>query len=400
MSSRSMVNLSPRVAISSSASLRAGRGAYSVRPVQSVAASLGSSSFSSSSGLLMGGLALASNEKNTMQNLNSRLEAYLEQVRSLEESNKALEIEIQNFGANRTIDGFDWSVYDKTVRPLQQQILDAILTNSRIALEVDNAKLAAEDFKNKWESELMLRQSVEADINGLHQLKDTYLQLQSDLARDIAALEDEIAFLKKNHAEELRQLRQQKTQDIQVEVDAAPSVDLAEALKHMRDAYTKMAEDNQRDLDAWYNQQVQIQTTQVTQNTQALTAGKTELAGLRQQLLTLEAEYNSLSGTIAALQNSLDNTELRYADELQRLLCDVGRLEGELAGLISSLKVQTQEYEALLNEKMRLEGEIQKYRTLLDGGNRDLLEIKSSLRGGKAGGTIITAITTEREVRS
>ncbi|XP_078063709.1 keratin, type I cytoskeletal 19-like [Mustelus asterias] len=332
------------------------------------AGGLGAGFGAGSSSFMVGGLG--GNEKDTMQNLNNRMSVYMEQVRSLEQANMNLEKEIREFASSRSFECFDWSIYDSTIKPLQQQILNGILQNSHISLETDNAKLAAQDFKNKWESELMLRQSVEADINGLHQLKDTYLQLQSNLALDITSLEDEIAFLKKNHAEELRQLRQQKTQDIQVEVDAAPSVDLTEALKQMRDAYTKMADANQKDLDVWYNQQVQIQTTQVAQNTQAVTGGKTELAGLRQQLQTLEAEWNSLSGTIAALQNSLDNTELRYRNELQRLLNEVGRLEGELAGLINGLKIQSQEYEALLNEKMRLEAEIHKYRILLDGGQK------------------------------
>eukprot|EP00061_Rhincodon_typus_P010796 g35348.t1 len=155
---------------------------------------------SSSSATLLGSGALMVDEKNTLQNLNERLATFLSRVKSLEDSNKDLEKQIRDFGT-RSIEGFDWSIYEQTVKPIQQQILEATMQNSRIALEIDNAKLAAEDFKNKWDSELMLRQSVENDIDGLHQLKDTYLQLQSSLVDEIAGLEDEIAFMKKDHEE-------------------------------------------------------------------------------------------------------------------------------------------------------------------------------------------------------
>ncbi|XP_078387647.1 keratin, type I cytoskeletal 19-like [Cetorhinus maximus] len=338
---------------------------------------LGARGGSSSLSLSSGGLWM-NNEKDTMQNLNQRLSSYLDKVRSLELANSNLEKQIQEIASSRTIDCFDWSIYNTTVKPLQQQIINSIQLNTRISLETDNARLAAEDFKNKWESELMLRQSVESDINGLHQLKDTYLQLQTDLAHDIAGLEDEIAYLTRNHKEELKLLRQQKTQDIQVEVDAGPSVDLAAALQAMRENYTKIADKNQKDLDDWYKQQVQVQVTQTTQSTQALDTSKVELTQLRQQMQTLDAEYNSLRGTISALQNALNNTDARYDMELRNLLARSSQLEGELGNLLASITQQGQEYEYLLNIKMKLEAEILKYRTLLEGGSEKITYSGSS----------------------
>ncbi|XP_067829225.1 keratin, type I cytoskeletal 18-like [Heptranchias perlo] len=358
----------------------------------------------SSSSFMMGGGGLVSNEKDAMQDLNHRLANYLSKVQMLEQSNKDLEKQIREFASNRTIDGFDWTLYEKTVKPLQQQILEAILLSSRIALEVDNAKLAAEDFRNKWESELMLRQSVENDIDGLHQLKDTYLQLQGNLTNEINGLEDEIAYLKKNHEEELRLLRQQQTHDVQVEVDSVPSVDLSATLKELRDRYSQIADQNQQELDAWYKQQVAIKVTETTQTNQALVGAKGELSQYRHQLQSLEAEYNSLSGNLAALQNTLNETEGRYAMEHQQILARVSQLEGELGGIRNDLMRQSQDYQILLNYKMKLEAEIQQYKLLLEGGNQSLVGSSSSssfptsLTGKSSGGstTIITTTTTER----
>lgn len=44
-------------------------------------------------------------------------------------------------------------------------------------------------------------------------------------------------------------------------------------------------------------------------------------------------------------------------------------LEEELSKLRSNIQGQTQEYEALLNMKMKLESEIATYKVLLDGGD-------------------------------
>ncbi|XP_038640902.1 keratin, type I cytoskeletal 18-like [Scyliorhinus canicula] len=157
-----------------------------------------------------------------------------------------------------------------------------------------------------------------------------------------------------------------------------------------------MVNDNKKDLDDWYKQQVQVQNTHVTQNTQALTSGQAELATFRQQIQTLEADYNALYGSLAALQNALDNTEGRYDKELHRLFGSIAHLEGELGSLRNSLKGQTEEYQSLLNLKMKLEAEIRDYKTLLEGGSRNLVSGSGKSSGGSS--MTITTSTIEREV--
>lgn len=69
----------------------------------------------------------------------------------------------------------------------------------------------------------------------------------------------------------------------------------------------------------------------------------------------------------ASLEGTLRDTELRFNMEIESLNSIIVGLEAELTQLRSNIQLQTQDYEALLNTKMKLEAEIATYRRLLDG---------------------------------
>ncbi|NXQ52911.1 KRT36 protein, partial [Anthoscopus minutus] len=149
-----------------------------------------------------GDLLLSGNEKVTMQNLNDRLANYLEKVRRLEEENAQLEHNIREWYRKQAPNvSKDYSAYYQTIEQLQNQIISATVDNNRMLLDIDNSKMTADDFRMKYENELVIRQTVEADINGLRNLMDDLTLVRSSLEAELESLKDELIALKRNHEE-------------------------------------------------------------------------------------------------------------------------------------------------------------------------------------------------------
>ncbi|XP_055476258.1 keratin, type I cytoskeletal 12 [Psammomys obesus] len=317
-----------------------------------------------------GGL-LSGSEKETMQNLNDRLASYLGKVRALEEANAELENKIREwYETQRPGDAgsqSDYSKYYPLIEDLKNKIISASVGNAQIVLQIDNARLAAEDFRMKYENELALRQTVEADISRLRQVLDELTLARADLEAQTENLTEELAYMKKNHEEELKSFQAGGPGEVKVEMDAAPGVDLTKILNEMRAQYEALADQNRKDAEAWFLEKSGELRKEISSNTELLQSSKSEITDLKRLLQNLEIELQSQLAMKASLEASLAETEGGYCCQLSQVQQLIGGLEEQIQQVRADAECQNADHQRLLGVKARLEMEIETYRQLLDG---------------------------------
>ncbi|KAM6163578.1 keratin, type I cuticular Ha2 [Rhynchocyon petersi] len=307
------------------------------------------------------------NEKETMQFLNDRLANYLEKVRQLEQENASLESKIQEACQSQVPTLCpDYQSYFRTIEELQQKVLCTKAENARMVVHIDNAKLAADDFRTKYETEVSLRHLVEADINGLRRILDELTLCKADLEAQVESLKEELLCLKKNHEEEVSALRCQLGDRLNIEVDAEPPVDLNRMLEEMRCQYESVVETNRRDVEEWFNTQMEELNQQVATSSEQLQSYQSDIIDLRRTVNALEIELQAQHSLRDSLENTLTETEARYSSQLSQMQCMITNVESQLADIRCDLERQNQEYKVLLDVKARLECEINTYRGLLE----------------------------------
>ncbi|XP_051992543.1 keratin, type I cytoskeletal 13 [Xyrauchen texanus] len=308
------------------------------------------------------------NEKFTMQSLNDRLASYLVKVRSLEKANADLELKIRQFVDSKTSPvAHEFSAFYATIHDLQTKILAAIHLKGGVHLSIDNTHLAVNDFKMKFETEHIMRQSVEADIAGLKRVLDELNLTRKDLSMQIDGLKEELVFLKKNHEEDLLAARSQMSGQVHVEVDAAPQEDLIKVLAEIREHYEAVTAKNQRDLEHWFKTKAETLKQDVVTSTTDLKSSRSEVSVVKSRLQSLEIELQSLLTMKSSLEATLSDTKARYSMKMSGYQNQVTFFEDQLVQLRADLERQSNEYQILLDIKTRLEMEIAEYRRLMDG---------------------------------
>ncbi|KAL8175984.1 UNVERIFIED_CONTAM: hypothetical protein K2H54_016739 [Gekko kuhli] len=305
-----------------------------------------------------------------MQNLNDRLACYMDKVRGLEEENNEYEHLIREWyqKQGRSTSPRDYSRYYSEIDKLTEELIHEALGTNKLMLDIDNTKMAIDDFKMKYETECGLRQSVEADLHGLRPLLDKLTLDKSDLEMQYESLQEELIHLKKNHCEIQQSAQSQSGGDVTVEVNSNAGPDLKKQLDEMRCEYEQIIADNRREVEEWYESKMEEVRQQVSSSCQEIDSSQKEAADLRREYQSLEIELQSHLSMVQSLQNNVNDMEGRYGMLLQQIVSQIEPVEAELAGIKCETQQQNQEYQTLLGIKGRLEQEICQYHQLLEEG--------------------------------
>ncbi|KAK1327585.1 hypothetical protein QTO34_012874 [Cnephaeus nilssonii] len=172
-------------------------------------------------------------KKQIKQCLNDHLASYLERVRSLKaDTRETGEHNPKTHGEGTQVR--DWGHYFKTMEDQRAQIFASSVDNASIILQMDNACLAADDFRVKYE------------------IGVTWLQLETE----IKALEEERLFMK-NHKEEANGLQNQTANSGLMWSWMLPTSGPQQDPGRQRASYDKLAQKNREELDKHWSHQTE-----------------------------------------------------------------------------------------------------------------------------------------------
>ncbi|KAM6449469.1 keratin, type I cytoskeletal 23-like [Liasis olivaceus] len=315
-----------------------------------------------------GNLFMGGNEKRTMQDLNDRLAAYLEKVQSLEEANTQLEGCIREWHQKRSHGTKqDFKDYEQNILDMHELIETGRVTNAGLVLQIDNAKMATEDFRLKYEAEKALRQSVQSDVENIRKELDSMTIIITDLEMEIEALREDHILKKKEHEVDMQAYGSSKDFKVNVKVNKTPQEDLAKILAGIRADYEAIIEKNRQSLDSWFQQQIGNESSEGQYNQEELQNSQKEITELNRTLQTLEINFQTELNKKFALENNLEESKSRYAFQLQSIQNLISKCEEELSKFRHDIRCQNNQYKVLFGIKTRLEREISTYRQLLEG---------------------------------
>uniref|UniRef100_A0A3Q3W3Y7 Desmin n=1 Tax=Mola mola TaxID=94237 RepID=A0A3Q3W3Y7_MOLML len=312
------------------------------------------------------------NEKAELQHLNDRFASYIEKVRFLEQQNAGLTVEIEKL-RNREGPGRLVEMYEEEMRELRRQI--EALSNQRARVEVERDNLAddLQKLKVRLQEEIHQKEEAENNLSAFRADVDNATLARLDLERRIESLQEEIAFLKKIHEEEIRELQNQMQESqVQIQMDMSKP-DLTAALRDIRVQYEGIAAKNIAEAEEWYKSKVSDLNQAVNKNNDALRQAKQESMEYRHQIQSYTCEIDSLKGTNESLLRQMRDMEERMGRESSGFQDTIARLEADIAKMKDDMARHLREYQDLLNVKMALDIEIATYRKLLEGEESSIL---------------------------
>ncbi|XP_044155462.1 keratin, type I cuticular Ha4-like [Bufo gargarizans] len=322
---------------------------------------------------------LSINEKETLQHLNQRLSSYLDKVHSLEQENALLERKICEWYANNApISLPDSSQYSRTIQEIQNMILSTTMENARLERQKDDAQQATIDLRRRYQMEVNLRNSIEFDIAEQSKALSEFNMTVQDLGRQVQCLQEELFQMKNNHAGEVSFLRQQLGARVNVEMNAAPSVDLSQVLTEVRDEYENLMERNLMEVESMFLTRSAELNQEVSIGAEQLQTTSNEIIDLKRSVQALEIELQTQMSLNNSLGSTLAETEATFSAQLVQLQCLIDNIEASLAQIRSTLERQNYQYQLLMDQKNQLDMEISTYRHLLDGHNIQSAEPSTS----------------------
>lgn len=352
-------------------------------------------------------------EKQELQVLNQRFSSYVERVRALEAMNRKLLADIDDLKSKW---GFDSGKIKDQMEPELlrfRELIDEITRLKAVAeIKAKRAESDALQFKNLMD---LAMDSFNADKNKimnlerlldntrqdadylkgqLHDLNEQILkyieeqrrlseqlrQLKDDLDKEtidrvarqneVQTLEEQIAFLKAVHEQEVSELSRLQTI---VGFDPAQfyRTELERAIRDIRGDFEQLNQEQKRELEEWYRIKTEEVEKEVAKEREFQRLTQTGLSAedanaLKQTHLESQREFVDLQRKHGELMARLRELEERLEQSKSSNQITLAERDREIVTLREKISELMATYDELMNRKTSLEFEINTYRRLLE----------------------------------
>lgn len=261
-----------------------------------------------------------SNEKEQLQGLNDRFAVYIDKVHYLEQQNNQIEAEIQALRQKQVSRSQLGDLYDQELQELRSVLEQIHHDKAQIQLDTEHIEEDIQRLRDRFEEEARIREETEAIIRVLKKDTNDAELMKSELEKKVQSLQDEIAFIRNNHEEEVCDLIAQiQASQVTVERKDLHKADITEALREIRCELEGHSNQNLQQVENWFMCRYAKLTEAAEQNKDAIKSARDEIADYRRQLQSKTVELESVRGTRDSLERQLNDIEDRHNSDLASL---------------------------------------------------------------------------------